>query len=70
MAAANPPTFEDQPVEKLRADLEVFLTAALDAAQALSKQAGSRSLSLVITKIEEAEMWSLRLDENGKEVTL
>jgi hypothetical protein len=51
----------------LRADLEALIIAAHDCAEALAKQERSRSLSLVITKLDEAEMWCLRLNEYGKE---
>ena len=46
--------------EQLSEDLDSFLTAAVDCAEALAKQEGSRDLSCVITKLHEAEMWMQR----------
>lgn len=61
------PEFEEQSVVTLRADLEALIDGAKDCAEALSRQARSRSLSCVITKLEEAEMWLERLSPTATE---
>lgn len=43
--------------DALRLDLEAALITAADAAEALAKLASSRSLSMIRTKLDEAQMW-------------
>jgi hypothetical protein len=64
-AAADEPT--EPTADELRLDLYSWIISALDIAEALSKQEPSRELSIVTTKLEEAEMWLLKLErEEGQ----
>jgi hypothetical protein len=64
-AAADEPT--EPTADELRLDLYSWIISALDIAEALSKQEPSRELSIVKTKLEEAEMWLLKLErEEGQ----
>lgn len=65
----------DQPAEKGEAsasspvvELQGWVIGAIDLADAISKEKPSRSLSMVKTKLEEAELWLTRLSDNGEEV--
>lgn len=49
--------------KQYRLDLERFLTSALDALEGLTATEGSRELSLVRTKLEEAEFWFTKATE-------
>lgn len=52
---------DDEPTpDQERVQAHSWLIGAFDAVEALAKNEGSRELSLVLTKLEEAEMWLLR----------
>ena len=46
-------------------ELEVLIEKAKILAQELSKTGGSRELSLVITKLEEAQLWLSKILKKG-----
>lgn len=52
-------------VNSLRTDLEIWLQGSIDIAAALSALIPSRELALVMTKLDEAQMWLERV-EGGK----
>ena len=52
--------------QQYRLDLEHFITSALDALEGLAVTRPSRELSLVRTKLEEAEMWFGKATEGAK----
>lgn len=63
LAAAEPELDQEGPVDpdSLQVDLHSWLLGSTDIAEALAKARPSRELALVKTKLEEAEMWLLKM---------
>lgn len=52
----------------LCADLHQWIVSSLDLAEAISERDSTREINLAVTKLEEAEMWLLKLLPFGEEV--
>ena len=53
--------------DALIGDLHTWIVSSLDLAEGMAKQKPSRELALVLTKLEEAEMWLIKLFPNTSE---
>ncbi len=69
--AVEGPEESEMGYDALIGDLHTWIASSLDLSEAMAKMQPSRELSLVITKLEEAEMWLIKLfpgtSEGGEE---